>query len=146
MAAEVIEGKDLMLFDKSAAFAVATSCKFTINANTLSVSSKDSGVWDEKRAGKLSWTASSDNLFTKEGYKKLVDLMIKREPIDLQFSTAVGSAGAWTPGGSDGYKGKAIITSVDANAPDGELATYSVSFEGTGPLSPVAASVAVKEG
>ena len=33
------------------------------------------------------------------------------------------------------YTGKAVITSLEANAPDGDKATFSISFEGTGALA-----------
>ena len=145
MSTSIILGTDLMLFKGGKALAFATSCKFTINANVLETSSKDSGKWVDKKAGKLSWTASSDNLYTVADYKSLVDAMIAREPLEIQFSTVSnpnaetgGLASTWTPA-TDGYKGKAIITSVDANASDGENATYSVSFEGTGALAAVVA-------
>ena len=43
-------------------------------------------------------------------------------------------ADGWTAGG--GYTGKVVITSITANAPDNDNATYSVTLEGTGALSP----------
>lgn len=142
MANNVILGSDLMLFKSGKALAVATSCKLTISANAMDTSSKDSGKWTAKKAGKLSWNCSSDNLFVMTDYKSLVDAMISREEVDLQFSTTDAEDGAptngFTPNG-DGYRGKAIITSIDMNAPDGENATYTVSFEGTGALTEVTA-------
>ena len=138
-----ILGTDLMLFKGGKALAAATSCKFTINTNTIETSSKDNGKWTSKKAGKLSWNASSDNLFAMADYADLVALQISREEVSLQFSTVANPDGdngvsetGWTPT-TDGYTGKAIITSIDANAPDGENATYTVSFEGTGELTPV---------
>lgn len=144
--AEIILGTDLMLFKDDEALAAATSCQLTINANTLETSSKDSGKWTSNQAAKLSWTASSDNLFTVADYADLVDTMISREEVELQFSsvsnanseTGVPSSG-WTAS-TDGYKGNAIITSIDANAADGENATYTVNFTGTGALTKVSAS------
>lgn len=143
MANNIILGTDLMLFKEKKALAAATSCQLTINANTLETSSKDSGKWTANQAAKLSWTASSDNLFTIEDYTSLVDLMITREEVELQFSTCSNAdsengvpEGGWTAS-TDGYKGKAIITSIDANAADGENATYTVSFTGTGALTKV---------
>lgn len=146
MAQDVILGTDLMLFKGGKALAVATSCKLTINANVLETSSKDSGKWVSKQAAKLSWTASSDNLFTVSDYKSLVDAMIKREKVELQFSTVANAdsdgggipTSGWTPA-TDGYKGDAIITSIDMNASDNENATYTVSFEGVGALTAVTA-------
>lgn len=143
--ANVILGTDLMLFKDNKALAVATSCKLTISANVLETSSKDSGKWVSKQAAKLSWNASSDNLYTVADYKELVDAMIKREEVELQFSTVANAdsdtgvpSTGWTPN-SDGYKGSAIITSIDMNASDGENATYTVNFEGTGALTAVTA-------
>lgn len=142
--ANVILGTDLMLFKSGKALAVATACKLTINANVLETSSKDSGKWVSKQAAKLSWTASSDNLYTIEDYKSLVDAMIARTPVELQFSTVSNSDSdggvpteGWTAA-KDGYKGSAIITSIDMNAADNENATYTVSFEGVGALTAVA--------
>ena len=144
--ANVILGTDLMLFKANKALAVATSCKLTINANAMETSSKDSGKWTSKKAGKLSWNASSDNLFTIADYTELVDAMISRTEVDLQFSTVSNSdanngvpSDGWKAN-TDGYSGKAIITSIDVNAPDGENATYTVSFEGTGALTAVTAA------
>ena len=143
--ANVILGTDLMLFKGGKALAVATSCKLTINANVLETSSKDSGCWASKQAAKLSWTASSDNLFTVDDYKSLVDAMISRDTVELQFSTVANAndctgvpSGGWTPS-TDGYKGTAIITSIDMNASDNENATYTCNFEGVGALTPVTA-------
>lgn len=145
MAQDVILGTDLMLFKGGKALAVATSCKLTINANVLETSSKDSGKWVSKQAAKLSWTASSDNLFTVADYKSLVDAMIAREKVQLQFSTVSNSDSdggipttGWTPS-KDGYEGEAIITSIDMNAADNENATYTCNFEGVGALTPVTA-------
>lgn len=140
----VIFGTDLMLFrksiDKSVALGAATSCKLDISVATLDVSSKDSGKWAEKKAGKISWTASSENLCIFGEYRQLYEIMITREPIEIEFSTVANAStdgvpvGGWTSK-ADGLKGNAIITSLSLNAPDGENATYSISFEGVGALA-----------
>lgn len=139
----VIFGTDLMLFrhnsEKATALGAATSCKLDVSVATLETSSKDSGKWAEKKAGKLSWTASSENLCIFGEYRQLYEIMITREPIEIEFSTVANASvdgvpvGGWTTK-ADGLKGKAIITSLSLNAPDGENATYSVTFEGAGAL------------
>ena len=141
--ADIILGTDLMLFKGGKALAAATSCKLTLNANTLETSSKDSGKWTSNQAAKLSWSCSSDNLFTIEDYATLMDACIARESIEVQFSTVSNAdsdngvpEGGWTAN-KNGYKGMAIITSVDMNAPDGDNATYTISMTGTGALSKV---------
>lgn len=146
--ANVVLGSDLMLFTSSAetgtfkALGAATSCKLTIQANTLETSSKDSGCWVSKQAAKLSWNASTDNLFVISDYKSLVEAMLDREEIYLQFGiigdeqrTCDNTNVTWAADTSKGtYEGKAIITSIDMNAADNENATYTVSFEGVGAL------------
>lgn len=137
---QVILGSDLMLFKDGRALAMATSCKLDISSNTLSVSSKDSGKWESKQGGKLSWSATSDNLLVMSEYKSLVDAMIAREAVQLEFDVVsktnddgVPTEG-WTFDANNGYKGNAIITSISLTASDSENAQYSVSFEGSGPL------------
>ena len=139
---QVILGSDLMLFKDGKAIACATSCKLDIQANTLETSSKDNGRWTSKQGGKLSWSATSDNLLVMSEYKSLVDAMIAREAVQLEFDVVskanddgVPTEG-WTFDANNGYKGNAIITSISLTASDGDNATYSVSFEGTGALQP----------
>lgn len=146
--ANVVLGTDLMLFQKTesgstyAALGAATSCKLTVNANVLETSSKDSGCWASKQAGKLSWTASSDNLFIISDYKNLFEAMIARESIYIQFGvigdeqrSCDNTDVVWSADSSKGtYEGEAVITSLDLNASDNENATYTVSFEGVGAL------------
>lgn len=43
--------------------------------------------------------------------------------------------GGWTPLTTGQYKGKVIITSLEVNAPDGDNATYTATFEGVGALT-----------
>ncbi|GAA6467074.1 phage tail protein [Bacteroides thetaiotaomicron] len=141
--AKAVLGKDLMLFVEAKALALATSCKLGLSAETIDTQSKDSGIWTEKDIKKLSWNASSDNLFSADAdansYDKLFALFIEHKPITLSFGVIANAnenempTAGWTlsPGS---YTGKAIITSLEANAPDGDKATFSISFEGTGPL------------
>lgn len=137
---QVILGSDLMLFKDGRALAMATSCKLDISLNTLSVSSKDNGKWESKQGAKLSWSATSDNLLVMNEYKSLVDAMIARETVQLEFDVVskVNDDGVptegWTFDANNGYKGNAIITSISLTASDGENSQYSVSFEGCGPL------------
>ena len=141
--AKVVLGKDMMLFAEAKAIALATSCKVGVSAETIDTQSKDSGIWAEKDIKKLAWNASSENTFSADeganSYDALFALMIAHKPITLKFGV-VGNAdenempeGGWTlaPGF---YAGKAVITSLEANAPDGDKATFSISFEGSGPL------------
>ena len=145
MKANAVLGKDLMLFVGGKALALATSCKLSISAETIDTQSKDSGIWTEKDIKKLSWNGSSENLFSADdkvnGYDVLLDLMLKRKPIEAKFgipanadSDEVPSSGWTLPAAS--YSGNVLITNLELNAPDGDKATFSATFEGTGKLNP----------
>ncbi len=64
----IIDGGDLMLFINNTSIAFATSHKLSINVETVETSSKDgSGKWVEKEARKISWNASTENLYSNLG-------------------------------------------------------------------------------
>ncbi|MCS2248633.1 phage tail protein [Bacteroides fragilis] len=145
MKANAVLGKDFMLFVGGKALALATSCKLSISAETIDTQSKDSGIWTEKDIKKLSWNGSSENLFSADdkvnGYDVLLDLMLKRKPIEAKFgipanadSDEIPSSGWTLPAAS--YSGNVLITNPELNAPDGDKATFSATFEGTGKLNP----------
>lgn len=153
----VIKGGDLMLFIGGKSIGYATSHTLSISADMKETSTKDSaGKWQTSEAGVLSWTASSENLCGDSvagiGYDELFDYMIARQPIEAVFALegnstdyangkldAVPTAG-WTAKSGNGYKGKVIINSLEKNAPNGDNATFTVNFTGTGALTKVTAA------
>lgn len=153
MANEIIKGTDLMVFQGGKSLAYATSCSLKLGSKTTSISSKDHGKWEATKPVKFNWEMSSDNLFTEADFGTLVTAWKAGLPVDVVFdiakeiSTATDADGdgilvpelGWTPKGGaqgKGVKGKAYITTIDVNAPDGDNATYSVTFMGVGELSP----------
>lgn len=140
-----IKGQELMLFLEGKSIAYATSHTLEISAETADTSNKDEGGgdWATSEISKMSWTASSENLFSADGngedYDSLFDLMIKKTPITAVFgrkketTTEVPTQG-WTAQTTGVYEGKVVITSLSLNAPNGEYATYSVQFTGVGEL------------
>lgn len=144
--AKEILGKDFMCFIGGKSIALATSCKLSMSAETIDTQSKDSGIWTEKNIKKLSWSGSSENVFSADdnvnGYDTLFDAMLKRQPVDIVFGVAGNAdenevpAAGWTLPTGMRYAGKVLITSLELNAPDGDKATFSANFEGTGPLTP----------
>ena len=143
-----VEGSDLMIFVDNKSIALATSCKLGISVETVETSSKDSGgKWATKKAKKISWNLSTENLFAAEStegsvFNDMFKKVVGTNEFEAIFTTAneaqdiVPEAG-WTPKANTGYKGKVVITSMEVNAPNGDNATYSVSFEGTGPLEEI---------
>lgn len=134
-----------MLFLAGKSIAFATSHTLEISAETSDTSNKDEGGgdWASSEISKLSWSASSENLFTTNGngasYDTLFDYMVKKTPIDAVFglkseaTTDVPTEG-WTAATTGVYTGKVVITSLSLNAPNGEYATYSAQFTGVGEL------------
>lgn len=144
-----IKGGHMHLFLNGKSIAFSTTHTLSISAEAVDVSNKDEGGgdWSSQEAGTLSWSASSENLYsidTKSNGKdfaELFDLMVAKTPITAVFCkrneadtvTEVPTAG-WTPATGSGYEGKVIITSLELNAQNGEYATFSVDFQGVGAL------------
>ena len=147
---QVINGGDLMLFLGGTSIAFSTSHKLSISAETVETSSKDNGgKWVAKAVRKLSWNMSTENLYSSEGagktYDDLFTMMTGRTEIDAIFTVekdyankadAVPETG-WLPMTTGQYKGKVVITSLELNAPNGDNATFTASFEGVGALTKV---------
>lgn len=148
---QIVKGQELMLFYQNESIAFATSHTLTVTGNTTDISTKDHGFFSATALTSINWEISSENLYTDGAYNKLFDLMVnKREPItvifghysnDKTFATsgiADSTVEAWTaPTESDStgyYTGKAYITSLTANAANGDNATFSVTLSGVGQL------------
>lgn len=148
MANNIIKGRDLMLFSNDGhSYAYATNHTLTMTAETSDISTKDHGIWSASEIGKYSWEISSENLYTVDEYDSLFALMIAGSPITVRFglkqtpddasmTPADGNVALpyWTSQNSF-YQGKVIITSLTANANNGENATYSVTLTGVGSLA-----------
>lgn len=146
--AQVINGGDLMLFIGGMSVAFATSHKLSINVETVETTSKDSGgKWVSKAARKISWNCSTENLYSNDGegvtFEQLFDMLVAREEVDAVFCLEKDYAakadevpdGGWIPATAGTYSGKVIITALEANAPNGDNATFTASFEGVGALT-----------
>ena len=151
----IIQGGDMMLFIKKGSdyksIAFATNHTITINLETKETSTKDNGgKWQTSEAGIMSWTANSENLMGNESqgysYDELFAFMIAREPIDVRFalegdSTDYGAnkldtvpTGGWKPA-TKYYEGKALITALTKNAPNGDKASFTCDLTGIGALT-----------
>ena len=132
-----------MVFKKtgSAYVSLAHASNHTLNLsrNELDVSDKDSGEYGDTELGQISWDIQSENTVVIEDYESMVDAFLAGEKLDLVFGlkkeeTQEAPDSGWTPA-EGGYEGKAVITSITANAPNTDKATYNVTFKGKGPLT-----------
>jgi predicted secreted protein len=143
-----IMGEQIQVFLSGKTLACATSCKVNISADEIDISCKDSAGFANTLQGKISWNVTSDNLFVVGDYTKLVDAMLNKTILDLTFAsvanfTAATEAdadghrvptGGWTSA-DDLYHGKVTVSSIDLTADNGQVATYSVTFNGHGALT-----------
>lgn len=140
-------GGDMMLFvgggtDKLP-IAFSTSQKLDVSMTTREISSKDSGYWTDRAAGKLDWNASTDALYTDvltvttgvNSFDELYSLMVSRTAINVVFAAKTGTVPAWTVDATKkNFTGTGFITSVSINAPNEDSTTYSITIEGSGAL------------
>lgn len=141
MANKIIKGRDLMLFDDGGkSYAYATNHTLSLSADSAEITSKDHGIWGASEITKISWELSTENLYTEVDYNKMFDAMIAAEPITVRFglksqtdntkNVADGDYENWTSK-TTYYEGQVVITSLEANAQNGDNATYSVTFTGS---------------
>jgi predicted secreted protein len=70
-------------------------------------------------------------------------MLVAREEVDAVFCLEKDYASkadsvptnGWLPSTSGTYSGKVIITALESNAPNGDNATFTASFEGVGALT-----------
>lgn len=144
----IVKGQELMLFQNGESIAFATSHTLTVTGNTTDISSKDHGFFAASALTSITWEISSENLYTDNAYNQLFDAMVnKREPITVVFGhysddkslaiagIADSATESWTaPTTTVYYEGKAYITSLTANAANGDNATFSITLSGVGKL------------
>ena len=141
--ANVIKGRDLMLFINGKSIAFATSHSLSISMDTTETTSKDSGgKWVTSNAGKISWEVKTENLFSNNGegvtFEDLFDMMTFALEKNSATKAAEVAKGGWLPSSTGTFSGKVILTSLEASAPNEDNATFSASFVGTGELKKVA--------
>lgn len=141
-------GEQIQVFISGKTLACATSCSVQVSSDSIDVSCKDTAGFNASIPGKISWTVTSDNLFALTDYTTLMDHMLAKDTLNITFATVanfsaatapddeghVVPSGGWTSS-ADLYGGKCVITSLELNADNGAVATYSVTFEGRGALT-----------
>lgn len=157
-------GEELQIFfgsgSSATVIACATSCSVNVDADTIDVSCKDTGRYGASKPGKISWTISSDALFTipasgdtRYGYTKLMDALISGEKVRVSWGSVKNYAtynDASYQADEDGhvfnesnvqqnnddlYWGYATVGSLQLTADNGALSTYSVTLNGVGKIN-----------
>lgn len=127
-------GLDLIVKIGSTAIGGQKNAKISMKGNVIDTSTKTSGDWERKISGAKSWSGNCDGFVYVDdaGYDAAVDAFIASTEVDVVLSNA---------GNTLGFKGKALITGLDLDAPYDDAMTYDIEITGTGELSKVAPTV-----
>lgn len=160
MARQRIQGNDLMLFDsegKSLAF--ATSHTLNMDVEMQDINDKDAGAFGTQLPGKITWSISSDNIYSTDQYDTLSSILLGKEKIKVYFGLKSGYEGSasfdpnavvndgtdgnWTPDSTSYVSyGYVYCNSLAVNAASGDRATFTANFTGVGPIQRATYSVA----
>lgn len=147
--ADIVKGSKLMVFLDGKVIGFGTSDSLNLTTNTTEVSTKSHGSFPSVVPQNVSWEVSSENLYSDEGEAVYMDLMLKMKPVHIKFAKAQNYDNGYEPGivgttesktwtvGDVITEGDAIIKTFNINAPNGDNATMSVTFTGTGALAHV---------
>ena len=147
MSATIINGTDLVMTIDGLAVAGCEDHSISITASERSISSKDSGQWEESDFGRFSWECTLNAMVTFDaGANNFAAIMTKflaKSLVSIQSINATGgtiAAGVVTPlAGAYILSGGARIFKLDQTAKDADNVTFSCTLKGTGALAPVAA-------
>ena len=102
------------------------------------------GKWDDQEIDTLSWTITSESFYANQAegitFADLWNYYAAGTVLDLKFGVAADNTsgvptGGWVvPSSGTVLSGKAIISSVDLNAPVDDNASFSITFTGKGAL------------
>ena len=119
-------GKDGALSIGGTNVAMLTAWNVSQSAETLECAYMGS-VWKENKAGLLAWEGSADANFTDDATSGADNAFTVGSEVSLVFYPVNG--------GTMGFTGTAIVTSIDNDASLGDVQTVSLSFTGTGALA-----------
>lgn len=133
---DLIKGQDLLIFIGTDPIAYAKTCSLEMTMDTIDTSNKMSGAFKTYLVGQMGWSLSSDSLLTfsstaGESVSDLFTAMTSRTPITVKFAKADTGFAAGVPS----YSGSALITSLNIQADNNEVASLSVALTGTGALT-----------
>ena len=134
-----VQGKNIMLYYHEPAsityptgrdipFACSTNCSFSVSVDQKEVTSQSSAWYREYKNDIATWSVNCDGLITLNGYGYLFLLQQQQDRTTILVKFVIDN-------GVDGLvviSGNCNLTSLQINAPYKDIATYSVSLQGTG--------------
>ena len=129
-----VTGKNIMLYyhdpitGNDIPFACSTNCVFNVQVGQKEVTSQTSAWYKEFKNDIASWTINCDGLVTLNNYGYLFLLQQQQNRTTIQVKFVIDN-------GIDGLviiSGNCNLTNLQINGPWKDIATYSVSLQGTG--------------
>ena len=145
---EAVIGKNILLYyhepsseaypdGRDIPFSCSTDCSFNVSAEQKEVTSQTSAWYREYKNDVGTWNVSCNGLITLSGYGYLflLNQQQTRKTILVKFVIDNGVDGLVI------ISGNCNLTSLDINAPYKDIATYSVTLQGTGAFGTSGATI-----
>lgn len=133
------KGQNLRVFVDGACIAAEQSCVFHVGTAASETSSKDSETdWKEEEVTQKNWDVQCDALVvaTDEDGKTLVDIVdMIGQTVALKFQETNGAKNRVEVPSGISKSGNAYIADATVNSQNKERVTYTVKFNGNGPLT-----------
>lgn len=110
------------------------SCTIEISAVTKDISGKTLGKWIRRKVIRLSWSITSSNLYTQEGFDYLFERINLSKPVVITFSPVRKTVYGETWDDTKRYLGEAYITDLGVTGNIDDVGQISIEFSGSGPL------------
>jgi len=137
--ADNVQGKNIMLYyneppsetypeGRDIAFACSTNCSFSVSVDQKEVTSQTSAWYRQYKNDIATWNITCEGLVTLTGYGYLFLLQQQQDRTTILVKFVIDN-------GLDGLviiSGNCNLSSLQINAPYKDIATYSVSLQGTG--------------
>ena len=132
--------KNLAIFYGGQPVALATEFSMSVNQETIDINTIASSNFDQKIAGKKSFSFSFGALVASTtpagsvGFNALLDAMLLADSPAVEIYITRPLVGGIAVTGDVYYRGNAIITSLEFSPSMNDKVTYSATMEGTGVL------------
>lgn len=126
-----IAGVDVLVWvqkgvDEYIAIGGQSGASLELSSDVIDITDKNSGGWRSSMAGMLSWSLSADGFLVEddEALEILETKFLAREFIEMEVKFPSGKL----------YKGTASISSFPLDLSQDSAVSYSLQFDGVGPL------------
>lgn len=112
-----------------------TSTDFELSKDTIDATNKDGGDYKEFLVGLSSWTMSAEGIFEEDASVGATHISAKDLLDDMVAGTALTVVMTSNVSTDLKLSGLAVITSFSWSAPVNDIATFSISLQGSGALT-----------